>query len=172
MSAATGPRLVVVGPPGAGKSTVGRLVAEALGVGFRDTDDDVETTAGESIADIFVVHGEEDFRARERAAVVAALTEHDGVLAVGGGAVLDERTRADLRGRTVLSLQLSLASAAPRVGLTGSRPLLLGNPRKQWLELAQVRAPMYAEVASIAVSTDGRTAEQVRDEVLSQLGVP
>jgi shikimate kinase len=165
-----GPRLVVVGPPGAGKSTVGRLVADALGVGFRDTDADVEAAAGESIADIFVLHGEEDFRARERDAVVRALAEHDGVLAVGGGAVLDERTRADLRGRPVLHLEVSLASAAPRVGLTGSRPLLLGNPRKQWLELAQARLPLYAEVASITVSTDGRTPEQVRDAVLAELG--
>lgn len=165
----TGPALVVVGLPGAGKSTVGRLVADALGVGFRDTDADVEALAGESIADLFVTRGEQHFRALERAAVVTALSEHDGVLALGGGAILDADTRADLAGHAVVLLQVSLSAASPRIGLSASRPLLVGSPRKQWLELAQARQPLYAEVATITVPTDDRTPEQVAADVLAQL---
>lgn len=164
------PRLILIGLPGAGKSTVGRVLADALGVTFRDTDDDVEAAAGESIADIFITHGEEHFRALERAAVVAALAEHDGVLALGGGAILDSRTRADLADRTVVHLDVSLASAAPRVGLSTARPLLVGSPRKQWLALAEQRKPIYASLATITVSTDGLTAEQVAERVLAELG--
>lgn len=164
------PAAVVVGLPGAGKSTVGRLLAEALGVSFRDTDADVERVAGESISDVFVTRGEEHFRALERAAVVAALAEHDGVLALGGGAVLDADTRADLAGHRVVLLQVSLSAASPRIGLSASRPLLMGSPRKQWLELAEARKPFYESVATVTVSTDGQTPEQVVQQVLTALG--
>lgn len=166
----TGPAAVVIGLPGAGKTTVGRLLAEALGVTFRDTDADVEATAGEEISDIFITHGEEHFRSLERGAVVAALAEHDGVLALGGGAVLDPRTQADLAGRRVVHLEVSLSAASPRIGLSASRPLLLGSPRKQWLELAEARKPIYASLATVVVSTDGRTPEQVVELVLAGLG--
>jgi shikimate kinase len=165
----SGPRLVVIGLPGAGKSTVGRLLADALGVGFRDTDDDIETTSGTSISDIFVTHGEKHFRALERAAVVAALAEHDGVLALGGGAILDPDTQADLADVTVAHLDVSLAAASPRIGLSSSRPLLVGSPRKQWLRLAEARRPIYTRLASVSVATDGRTPEQVVAAVLEGL---
>ena len=92
------PRAVLVGPPGAGKTTVGQLLAEALGVPFRDTDADIEATAGKPISDIFVDDGEDHFRALERAAVAAALESFDGVLALGGGAVLADETRAAAAG--------------------------------------------------------------------------
>nr|MCU0266047.1 AAA family ATPase [Actinomycetes bacterium] len=123
------PVVVVVGPPGAGKTTVGRLVAERLGVAFRDTDTDVEAAAGASVADVFVTEGEAGFRALERTAVAAALADHDGVLALGGGAVLDPGTRDRLVGRTVVFLDVGVADAARRVGFNRDRPLLLGNPR-------------------------------------------
>lgn len=170
MSAVTGPAAIIIGLPGAGKSTVGRLVAEALGVGFRDSDSDVEGTAGEPIADIFINHGEEHFRALERAAVRAALAEHTGVLALGGGAILDPQTQADLAGRRVVHLEVSLAAASPRVGLSASRPLLIGSPRKQWLALAEARRPIYTSLAQITVDTDGLTPAQVADRVLAELG--
>ncbi|WP_156250605.1 shikimate kinase [Pseudactinotalea terrae] len=170
MSAVTGPAAIIIGLPGAGKSTVGRLVAEALGVGFRDSDSDVEAAAGEPIADIFINHGEEHFRALERAAVRAALAEHTGVLALGGGAILDPDTQADLADRRVVHLEVSLAAASPRVGLSASRPLLIGSPRKQWLALAEARRPIYSALAQITVDTDGLTPAQVADQVLAELG--
>src|SRR5690242_19629036 len=127
------PLVLLVGPPGAGKTTVGRLVAQRLGVPFRDTDADVEAHAGRTVADIFVDSGEAEFRALERTAVARALAEHDGVLAVGGGAVLDEGTRDGLAGHTVVFLSVEVKDAASRVGFNRDRPLLLGNPRAQWL---------------------------------------
>lgn len=166
----SGPTLVLVGPPGAGKSTVGRLLAQAWGVPFRDTDDDVEVAEGRTIADIFIDSGEEHFRAAERAAVVRALAEHDGVLALGGGAVLDPDTQAELAGLAVVYLSVSLAAASPRVGLNANRPLLVGSPRRQWQLLMEARRGIYASLAAVEVSSDDRTPEQVRDAVLEQLG--
>lgn len=161
------PALVLVGPPGAGKSTVGRLVAAALGVDFLDTDTIVEERAGKSVADIFIEDGEPAFRALEKAAVADALAAFDGVLALGGGAVLDADTRAALAGHRVVLLDVGLADAARRVGLNRDRPLLLGNPRAQLHRLLEERRPVYAAVASSTVRTDGRTPEEVAGEVLA-----
>jgi shikimate kinase len=159
------PRVVLVGPMGAGKSTVGRLLAERWAVAFRDTDDDVEATDGRTISDIFVESGEEHFRTLERAAVVSALTEHAGVLAVGGGAVMADHTRAALAGHRVVFLRVGLADAADRVGLGVSRPLLLGNVRGTMKALLDERTPVYESVASVVVDTDGRTPDEVADLV-------
>lgn len=163
------PALVVVGPPGAGKSTVGRVLAQRLGVDFRDTDADVEKTAGMTVADIFVERGEATFRQLERRAVAEALDSHEGVLALGGGAVLDPDTRAALRDRVVVFLDVGLADAVRRVGLARDRPLLLGNPRAQLLRLLEQRRPVYEDVASVTVSTDGRAPDDIADEVLSRV---
>jgi len=165
----TGPRLVLVGAPGAGKSTVGRLLAERLGVGFRDTDDDVEAAAGQPIADIFIDHGEEHFRRLEVDAVRRALAEHDGVLALGGGAVIDDGSRRLLAGRAVVWLEVGLADAARRVGLARDRPVLSLNPRKQLHQLLDARRPLYAAVARCTVETDGREPDRVADDVLLAL---
>ncbi len=155
------PKLVLVGPMGAGKTTVGRRVAEAWGVGFRDTDLDIEATEARPISDIFVDSGEARFRELERVAVVAALTGHDGVLALGGGAVLDERTRAALAGHRVVFLRVGLADAAKRVGLGVSRPLLLGNIRGRIKQLIDERTPVYESVATHVVDTDGLAVDEV-----------
>jgi shikimate kinase len=163
------PRVVLVGPMGAGKSTVGRLLAERWGVAFRDTDDDVEQADGRSISDIFVDSGEEHFRALERAAVARAVAEHDGVLAVGGGAVMREETRAVLDGQRVVFLRVGLADAAARVGLGTSRPLLLGNVRGTMKTLLDERTPVYEAVATTVVDTDGRTPDEVADAVAEAL---
>jgi shikimate kinase len=163
----SGPVLVLVGPPGAGKTTVGNEVARRLGVAFRDTDADVEASAGKSIADVFLDDGEERFRELERAAVAAALTEHAGVLALGGGAVLDPATRAALDGHAVVFLDIGLADAAKRVGLARDRPLLLGNPRAQLARLLDARRPHYEAVATCVVATGGRSPAEVVDDVLA-----
>lgn len=165
----SGPRMVIIGLPGAGKSTVGMLLADALGVGFRDTDADIEVSTGQSIADIFLTEGEDHFRALEREAVRVALGEHLGVLALGGGAILDPATRADLVGHTVVYLEVSLAAASPRIGLSGARPLLVGSPRKQWLTLAEARKPLYSEVATVTVNTDDRNPSEVAARVVEAL---
>ncbi|WP_344606433.1 shikimate kinase [Sporichthya brevicatena] len=167
------PRVVLVGPPGAGKSTVGRLVAERLALPLRDTDADVEATAGKPISEIFVDDGEAAFRALERAAVATALTTHDGVLALGGGAILAEDTRARLgeyadAGGAVVFLDVGLASATRRVGFNRDRPLLLGNPRAQLMQLMDARRSFYLEVATVTVPADG-AADDVADAVLAEL---
>ena len=164
------PLVVLVGPPGAGKSTVGRMVAETLGASFRDTDADVELTAGESVSDIFIGSGEARFRALEREAVRAALAEHDGVLALGGGAVLDDGTRVSLREHLVIFLDVGLADAAKRVGLARDRPLLLGSRRAPLSRLLTERRSRYEEVAVVTVSTDGRPAQDVAADVVRALG--
>ncbi len=159
--------MVLVGPPGAGKSTVGRSLAARLDVGFRDTDVDVETTAGKSVADIFVDDGEERFRALEREAVAVALREHDGVLSLGGGAVLAESTRELLSEHLVVLLDVDLSSAATRVGLGQGRPLVGLNPRAQLRQLLEQRRPLYVEVARHTVDTSGQQPAQVVDAVLT-----
>jgi shikimate kinase len=156
------PLLVLVGPMGAGKTTVGRILAAELGVGARDTDADIEAADGRSVPDIFVESGEQAFRTLETAAVADALTTHDGVVSLGGGAVLDPATRDLLRGLTVVFLRVGLADAVARVGLGSGRPLLLGNVRGRIKALLDERTPIYESVATLVVDTDGRTAEEVR----------
>jgi shikimate kinase len=160
---------VLDGPPGAGKTTVGRLVADALGVAFRDTDADIETATGKTIPDLFFEDGEAAFRAYERDAVVAALRDHDGVLALGGGAVGDAETRTDLLGERVVWLTVSLHDAAKRVGWGPGRPMLDLNPRAKLAELMAARRPLYEEVATATVDTTERSPEDVAADVLRAL---
>ncbi|SBT39898.1 shikimate kinase [Micromonospora narathiwatensis] len=163
------PVCVLVGAPGSGKTTVGLALADALGVAFRDTDADIEQLAGKPIPEIFVDEGEAHFRTLERAAVAAALASHPGVLALGGGAVLAEENRAALVGHTVVHLSVELADAVKRVGLGAGRPLLALNPRATLKYLMEQRRPLYAEVATVTVVTDGRTPEEIATEILAVL---
>ena len=145
---------------------MGRLVADRLGVGFRDTDEDVEHAAGKSIPDIFFDDGEDAFRALEREAVAAALREHAGVLSLGGGAVLDGETRERLKPHNVAFLSVGLPDATKRIGMSAARPVLALNPRAQLQQLLAQRLPLYREVASIEIATDGKTPDQVLEELL------
>ena len=163
------PRVVLVGPMGAGKTTVAGLLAQRWGVAVRDTDHDVEASAGREISEIFVDDGEAAFRELERKAVATALAEHDGVLALGGGAVLDPATREQLAGHTVVFLRVGLSDAVKRVGLGVGRPLLLGNVRARIKALLDERTPVYEAVATHTVTTDARSPEEVADEVVALL---
>ncbi|MEO6511772.1 MAG: shikimate kinase [Nocardioides sp.] len=163
------PRVVLVGPMGAGKTTVGVLLARAWDTSAHDTDDDVEAAAGKSVPEIFVDDGESTFRALEKVAVAAALAEHDGVLSLGGGAVLDPETRTLLHGHRVVFLSVGLSEAVKRVGLGSSRPLLLGNVRSRIKALLDERTPVYESVATETVDTDGLPAEQVAEEILRRV---
>lgn len=169
MNAPPTPLIVLVGPMGSGKSTVGELLAERLGVPYRDTDADIVAAQGREIADIFVDEGELYFRELERQAVRAAVAEHPGVLALGGGAILDDSTRELLTGLPVVYLSLDVEEAVRRVGLNQARPLLAVNPRRQWRELMDARRHLYTEVARVVVATDERTPEEVAQAILDAL---
>lgn len=159
------PRVVLIGPMGAGKSTVGGLLARAWGSELRDTDRDIEAAEGRSVSDIFVDDGEEHFRVLERQAVADALDQHTGVLSLGGGAVLAPETRERLRAARVVFLQVGLRDAIKRVGLGHGRPLLLGDVRSRVKAILDERLPLYLEAADHVVVTDARTVDDVADEV-------
>ncbi|PJN07398.1 shikimate kinase [Streptomyces sp. CB01635] len=154
---------------GVGKSTVGELLAEWLGCPYRDTDADIVAAQGRTVADIFVDEGEPHFRALERQAVREAVAGHTGVLALGGGAILDESTRALLAPLPVVYLSMDVEEAVKRTGLNTARPLLAVNPRRQWRELMEARRHLYTEVARVVVPTDDRTPEEVARAVLDAL---
>jgi shikimate kinase len=163
------PILVLVGPPGSGKTTVGRLVADKRGVEFRDTDTDIEASAGKTVSDIFLDDGEPRFRELEAAAVTAALADTDGVLALGGGAVANADVRRSLDGHRVVFLDVGLAAASERVGFAQSRPLLVLNPRAELKRLMAERRPHYESVATAIVVTDDRPPEDVAAEIAALL---
>jgi len=162
-----GPLLVLVGPPGSGKSSVARSLARLLGVEARDTDADVEQTAGATVPEIFYDSGEPAFRELERDAVATALQEHRGVLALGGGAPMDPVTRERLRGHRVVFLDVGLAAATRRIGMDAPRPLLLDAPRATWLRLMDERRPVYTEVAALVVMTTDLDPDGVAEQVLA-----
>lgn len=160
------PSVVIVGAPGAGKSSVGRRVAERLGLPFADSDALVEQRAGKSVSDIFVDDGEPTFRELERDEIASALTSFDGVLSLGGGAILDPQTRSNLAGHCVVWLKVDLTNATQRVGMNSARPLLLGNVRGTMLTMLEQRTPLYEEVAQSVIDTSGRPLKSVVADVI------
>ena len=165
------PKAVLVGLPGTGKTSTGRRLAKILAVPFADSDELVEAAAGRSVAELFATEGEGAFRAAERAAVVAALAEFDGVLALGGGAVGTAAIRAALSGSAVpvVLLRATRATLLERIGDATSRPLLVADPPARLSALAAEREPLYAEVTTLAVDTDGRTPSQVAATIAARL---
>ncbi|HVW41499.1 MAG TPA: shikimate kinase [Amycolatopsis sp.] len=164
------PCVVIAGPPGSGKSTVGPLLAQHLGVDFRDSDDEIVLRAGRPIADIFTTDGEPAFRALEESVIAELLADHEGVLSLGGGAVLASRTRERLRGHEVVFLNVGFATGVKRVGLSTARPLLAGvNPRTTYRSLLEARLPVYREVATIEVDTDERSPADLAAAIAAEL---
>ncbi len=165
------PCVVLIGPPGSGKTTVGHALAALLGVELRDTDQAIEDQQGRSVSDIFMDDGEPRFRELEQAEVASSLASHSGVLSLGGGAVMDPVTSATLAGHTVVFLDVGIADAAKRVGFDRSRPLLAMNPRGQWIRMMDTRRPTYERLATFSVQTAGRTPEDIATEIARRLEV-
>ena len=163
------PRAIIIGAPGAGKTSVGRRVAERLGVEFHDSDAAIEKRAGKPVSDIFLSDGETDFRRLEREVIAESLKDIDGVLSVGGGAVLDPDTRDAFSRHTVVWLEVDLGNATKRVGMNSARPLLMGNVRGTMTTMLNERTPLYEEVATVTVDTNGRPLKDVVDDVVAEL---
>ncbi|KZF05093.1 MAG: shikimate kinase [Rhodococcus sp. (in: high G+C Gram-positive bacteria)] len=164
------PYAVLIGPPGAGKSTIGRRVAAALELELCDTDVMIERSTGRTIADIFSHDGEPAFRSIEEQVVAEALATHTGVVSLGGGSILSERTRALLAPLPVVYLEISVAEGLRRTGANSSRPLLAGpDPRGKYQHLMRTRRPLYRSVATIRVRTDGRSPARVVGQVVAKL---
>ncbi len=161
--------VVLVGVPGAGKTTVGELLAKALDVSFNDSDHLVEQITGKSVSDIFIQDGESAFRKIEEEQIAQALTAGEGVLALGGGALGSTKTLANIKGQNVVWLIAGLSTAVERVGMNRNRPLLLGNVRGQLSSLLNAREPLYRSAANISVDTTDMSPEDVCQAILSQL---
>jgi shikimate kinase len=166
------PCVVLIGPPGSGKTTVGQALAALLGVDLRDTDRAIEDQEGRSVSDIFLEQGEPRFRELEQAEVASSLTSHSGVLSLGGGAVMDPETAEALAGHIIAFLDVGIADAAARVGFNQSRPLLGVNPRAQWTRMMDIRRPTYQRLATFTVQTSGRTPQDIAAEIRRQLARP
>lgn len=167
-----GPLVVLIGPPGAGKTTIGRKLARELGVELYDTDAGIEEVTGRTIPEIFAEDGETEFRRIEEEVVGDALATRSGVVSLGGGAVLSERTRVLLRDRTVVYLEISIAEGLRRTGAGTHRPLLGGaDPGTKYRELMRTRRPLYREVTSVRVRTDGRSPGRVVRSILGKLAL-
>jgi|UniRef100_UPI00404AEA8F shikimate kinase len=165
------PSVILIGPPGSGKSSVGKSLAQRLSVSFSDTDTIIENERKKSISDIFIESGEPFFREIERVVVLDRLTEGVGVLSLGGGSVLDDKVQVALRKSPtpIVFLDVSLSSASPRVGFNRDRPLLVGNPRAKWQELMNSRRPIYEDLATFTVVTDELTPSQVSAKIVALL---
>ena len=164
-------RILLIGPPGAGKSTVGQALANKLAIDFIDTDQVIENEAGKTITDIFVVDGEPHFRALELHTLKTVLILESAVISLGGGAPISQDAQEAIEqshSHTVF-LDVSLATAAPRVGFNRDRPLLLGNPRAQWQALSDNRRPTYEKLADDAIKVDDMNIDQIVAEIVKNL---
>jgi shikimate kinase len=162
-------QVILIGPPGAGKSTIGLSLAKKMKVKFADTDALIEEKIDKKISDIFVDLGEPFFRAQELVVLTEVLLSDNGVISLGGGAPISSQAQELIRnsGATVIFLDISLGKAAARVGFNRDRPLLLGNPRAQWNELMNSRRPIYESLATAVVPVDDRSVNEICADILA-----
>ena len=162
-------QIILIGPPGAGKSTIGHSLAKKMKVKFADTDSMIEAKLDKKISDIFVDLGEPVFRAEELKVLAEVLQSDNGVVSLGGGAPISLPAQELIRssGATVIFLDISLGKAAARVGFNRDRPLLLGNPRAQWNELMSSRRPIYEALATAVIPVDDRTVNEICADILA-----
>lgn len=165
------PNLILIGPMGAGKSTVGAEVAKNLNLTFSDTDSLIEIDQGKSISDIFVEDGETHFRLVEESIVIDALKQEAGVLSLGGGAVMNLEVQRALKesGAKVIFLDISLSAVVPRIGFDTPRPLLMVNPRQRWNELMQERRPTYEALADLRVDVSELSVDQAVARIIASI---
>lgn len=164
-------RIVLIGPPGAGKSTVGKALAEQLSLEFLDTDSLIEQSTGKTITDIFVVDGEPVFRAIELQTLAAVLRSENAIVSLGGGAPMSEEAQSLISQSNswVVFLDVSLSIAAPRVGFNRDRPLLLGNPRAQWQALSDQRRPIYELLADQVIKVDEMQVSAIVSAIVKEI---
>lgn len=162
------PRVIFIGPMGSGKSTIGKSVALALGLPFRDTDTIIEEVEGMDVSQIFIDKGEDYFRTVEKKVLRDELLSDGSVLALGGGAPIsvDAQSALKVSSAPVVYLDISLASVAPRIGFNRDRPLLLHNPRGQWQTLMEARRPIYESIANFVIDVNGKSQKEIVNEVL------
>jgi len=165
------PRAIFIGPMGSGKSTIGKAVASALGLPFRDTDSIIEEREEMPVSQIFIDKGEDYFRTVEKKVLRDELLNDGSILALGGGAPIsvDAQSALKVSSAPVIYLDISLASVAPRIGFNRDRPLLLHNPRGQWQTLMEVRRPIYESIANVVIDVNGKSQKQIVEEVLGAL---
>ncbi len=165
------PRIILIGPMGSGKTTIGQLVASKLGIAFRDTDHVIEERAGKSVSDIFLEDGEDEFRILEKKVLRDELLSDDTVLALGGGAPISVDAQSALRAiaSPVVYLDISLATVAPRIGFNRDRPLLLHNPRGQWQTLMEARRPIYESIADSVIDVNEKSESEIVTLILEVL---
>jgi shikimate kinase len=164
-------KIVLIGPPGAGKSSVGRALSKELSMPFIDSDSEIEKLTGKTISEIFVDDGEQIFRKLEVDVVSKLLTDFTGVIALGGGAPITMETQNKLESCDfpIVFIDVSISQAANRVGFNKDRPLLLINPRQQWLNLMNDRRPIYERLATEIVSSDNKKPVEVAKIISEKL---
>ncbi len=165
------PRVILIGPMGSGKTTIGQLLASQLGIPFRDTDHVIEEKAGKSVSDIFLEDGEDEFRILEKKVLRDELLSDNTVLALGGGAPISMDAQSALRAiaSPVVYLDVSLATVAPRIGFNRDRPLLLHNPRGQWQTLMEARRPIYESIADSVIDANEKSESEIVSLVMEVL---
>ena len=166
------PRVILIGPMGSGKTTIGSLVAGKLGLSFRDTDHLIEEQEEKTVSQIFLDQGEDAFRVIEKRVLREELLTDGTVLSLGGGAPISIDAQSALRAIAshIIFLDISLSTVAPRIGFNRDRPLLLNNPRGQWQTLMEARRPIYEAIADTIINVDDKSEEEIVTIVLSSLG--